>query len=90
MNCLHSFRTENTLISHENVCENNNFCGIAISLEKDNILQFKKYMKSDKMPHIIFADNVSLIAKIYGCANNPEISGSKTCFISWKRLYEKV
>ena len=24
--------------------------------EKDNILEFNQYMKSDKMPHIIYAD----------------------------------
>ena len=31
-------------------------------------------MKSDKMPYIIYADLESLIKKIEGCANNPEIS----------------
>ena len=37
LNCLHSFRTENKLKSHENVCKNKDFCGIAMSSEKDNI-----------------------------------------------------
>ena len=40
--------------------------------EKDNILEFNQYMKSDKMPYIIYADIESLIRKIDGCANNPE------------------
>ena len=44
--------------------------------EKNDILQFNQYMKSDKMPWIIYADIESLIQKIDGCANNP----------SWKRL----
>ena len=39
--------------------------------EKENILEFNQYMKSDKMAYIIFADIESLIRKIDGCANNP-------------------
>ena len=38
--------------------------------EKDNILEFNQYMKSDKMSQSIFADIESLIKKINGCANN--------------------
>ena len=40
--------------------------------EKDNILKFNQYMKSDKMPYIIYAELESLIKKVDGCANNPE------------------
>ena len=43
-NYLHSFRTENKLKSHEKVCKNKDFC---------EILEFKQYMKSNKMPYII-------------------------------------
>ena len=42
--------------------------------EKDNILEFNQYMKSDKMPYIIYADIEFLIVKIDGCANNTESS----------------
>ena len=39
--------------------------------EKDKILEFNQYMKSDKMPHIIYAEIESLIKKkIDGCAKN--------------------
>ena len=41
--------------------------------EKD-ILEFNQYMKSDKMPYIVYVDIESLIKKIDGCANNPEKS----------------
>ena len=58
MNSLHSFRTENKLRSHEQVCKD--FCGIVMPSEKDKILEFNQYMKSDKMP----------------CANNPENSST--------------
>ena len=76
LNCLHSFRTQNKLKSHEKVCKNKDFCGIVIPSEKDNILEFNQYIKSDKMPYIIFADIESLIKKIDGCENNPENSCS--------------
>ena len=77
LNCLHSFRTENKLKSHEKVCKNKDFCGIVMPSEKDNILAFNQDMKSDKMPYIIYTDNESLTKKIDGCANNPGNS-SKT------------
>ena len=44
---------ENKLKSHEKVRKNKDFCGIVMSSEKDKILEFKQYMKSDKMPYII-------------------------------------
>ena len=44
--------------------------------EKDNILEFNQYMKSDKMPYIIYADIKFLIRKIDGCPNNPEKSSA--------------
>ena len=72
MNCLHSFRTENKLKSHEKVCKNKDFCGIVMPSEKDNILEFYQYMKSDKMPYSIYADIESLFKKVDGCAINPE------------------
>ena len=76
LNCLRSFRTENKLKSHEKVCKNKDFCGIAMPSEKDNILDFNQYMNSDKIPYIIYADIKSLIKKIDGSANNPEKSST--------------
>ena len=76
LNCLHSFRTENKLKSHEKVCKTKVFCGSVMSSEKDKILEFNEYIKSDKMPYIIYADMESLIKKIDGCENNPENSST--------------
>ena len=45
--------------------------------EKDNILEFNQYMKSDKMPYIIYADVGLLIKKIDVFAINPETSSTK-------------
>ena len=71
LNCLHTFRTENKLKSHEKVCKNKDFYGIVMPSEKDKTLEFNQYMKSDKMTYIIYADIESLIRKTDGCANNP-------------------
>ena len=35
LNCLHSFRTENKLKSHEKVCKNKDFCGTVIPTQKN-------------------------------------------------------
>ena len=76
MNSIHSFRTENKLKSYEKVYKNKNLWEMIKSSEKDNILQFNQYMKSDKMSYIIFANIKSLIKKINECANNPEKSSA--------------
>ena len=55
LNCLHSFRTENKLKSHEKVCKNKDSCGIVMPSEKDNMLEFNQYMKSDKLLYITYA-----------------------------------
>ena len=44
--------------------------------EKDNILEFNQYIKSDKIPYIIYADIKSLFRKKDGCANNPQNSST--------------
>ena len=60
-NFLHLFRTENKLKIHEKVCKNKDFREIVMPSQKDNILQFDQYMKSDKMSYNIYADLQSLI-----------------------------
>ena len=44
--------------------------------EKDKILEFNQYMKSDKTPCIIYAEIESSVRKIDWCANNPEKSST--------------
>ena len=76
LNCLHSFRTEDKLKSQEKICKNKDLGGIVVASKKDNILVFNQYMKSDKMPYIIYANIEYLIRKIDGCTNNPEKSST--------------
>ena len=40
-----------------------NFVELFCQPPKNNILEFNQYMKSDKMPYIIYADIESLIKK---------------------------
>ena len=47
-----------------------------MSFEKDIILKFNQYLKSVKMPYIIYADIKPLIKK-NGSANNPENSSAQ-------------
>ena len=54
--------------------QNKDFCRILMTSVKDNILEFNQYIKSDKMPYIIYGDMESLIKIIDGHANNPEKS----------------
>ena len=37
-------------------CKNTDFCWIVMLSEKNNILEFNQYIKSNKMPYIIYAD----------------------------------
>ena len=76
LNFLHSFRTETKLKFHEQVCKNKDFCWILMPSEKDKILEFRQYMKSDRMPDMVYADMESLINKIDGCANNLDNSST--------------
>ena len=45
----------------KNIYKNKDFCGVLIPLKKDETLKFNQYIKSDKIPHIIYADIDSLI-----------------------------
>ena len=74
--CLHSFRTENKLKSHEKLYKNKSFFRIVMLSEKDKLLEFNQHMNSDKMPYVIYADTESLIRKLDEYANYPENSST--------------
>ena len=54
---IHFFRTENNLGCYEKLCQNKFFCGIAWPTQEDNILKSNHYIKSDKTPCIVCAEN---------------------------------
>ena len=45
LSCVHSFRAENKLKSHEKLCKNKYFCGIVMPSEKDFISWKRLYEK---------------------------------------------
>ena len=56
LNCLHSYRTENSLIQHERLCNDHDFCEAIMPTEGKNILKLRHDKKSIPMPHLIYAD----------------------------------
>ena len=70
LNCFDSFRTENKLKKHENVCENHDYCYVEMSKEDNKILKYNHVEKSMKVPVIIYADLQSLLEKINICHKN--------------------
>ena len=70
LNCLHSFRIENKLKKHENVCKNHDYCYIEMPKE-DSILKYNHGDKSIQILFIIYADMESLLDKINTSHSNP-------------------
>ena len=63
LNCLNYFRSKNKFQSCTKVRENKDFYGVVMSSDKNKILEFNQFLKSDKVPYIIYADLESLIEK---------------------------
>ena len=74
MNCLHSFRTENTLKKHEKLCENNDYCCVDMSTKLNKILEYYHGEKSLKTPFVIYVDLECLLLKQQPFQNNPNES----------------
>ena len=64
------FRTEHKLKSHDNISKDKDFCVIVRRSKKDNTLESNQYMKSDKIPYIIYYNTEFLLKKLDGHANN--------------------
>ena len=76
LNCFHSFRTENKLRKHKNVCENHDYCYVEMPKEDNKILKYNHGKKSMKVSFIIYPDLESLLEKINTCHNNPKKSST--------------
>ena len=63
LNCLILLEKKMNLKPHEKVCKNKDCCGIVMPSKTNEILKFNQYIKSDKMPYIIYADIESLVKK---------------------------
>ena len=54
------------------MCENKDFCNVAMPSEDTKTLELNLYQKFDKALFIMYANFECLIEKIDGCENNPE------------------
>ena len=76
LNCFCSFRTENALKNHENVCRNHDYCYIEMPDKDNNILKYNPGEKSMKIPYAIYGDVECMIEKMSTCSNDPEKSST--------------
>ena len=76
LRCLNPFWTPKSLEKHLEYCSNHE--GVKIEMpNKGDILKFKNYCNSEKVPFIIYADTESLIKPIESCEPNPQSSYTK-------------
>ena len=61
LHCFHSYRTENKLEKHEQVCNNHDYCCVEMSDEFNKICNHGE--KSLKAPAIVYADLECLLEK---------------------------
>ena len=61
ISCLHSFRTENILKPHENVCKNHDYCHVNMPEEFEKALKYNHGQKSSQIPFVIYADTESFL-----------------------------
>ena len=76
LNCFHSFKTENTLKKHKNVCENYDYCSVEMPEEDNKILKYNHGEKSMRAPFVIYVDIACLLEKKGTCHSNPEQSST--------------
>ncbi|MBP1526016.1 MAG: hypothetical protein H9Q67_05945 [Spiroplasma ixodetis] len=62
--CLNSFPCEKVLSDHKNYCGLNKPSKVVLPTKADNIVEFKNFKHSMKVPFAIYADFESLIRKL--------------------------
>ena len=76
LRCLNPFWTHKSLEKHLEYCSNHEAVKIEMP-KKGDILKFKNYCNSEKVPFMIYADTESLIKPIQTCEADPEKSYTK-------------
>ena len=76
LNCFHSYRTKNKLVSHKKICENHDYCHVEMPTKDNNIIKYNHGEKSMKVSFIIYADLECLLEKMSTCINNPNESST--------------
>jgi hypothetical protein len=79
--CLHGFTKETLLQEHVQYCSIHGAQKIEIPEKgKNDILEFRDYEKTLKVPFVIYADFETINVNIQSCDTNPEISSSTPNF----------
>ena len=76
LRCLNAFWTHKSLNKHLEYCKKHKAVKIDMP-KKGDILKFRNYCNSEKVPFIIYADTESLIKPIESCEPNPQNSYTK-------------
>ena len=67
MNCPYSFRKENKLKSHENLCKVYDYCHMIIFEEDDSILKHNQDKKPFKTAFVTYAVTKLLLINFFIC-----------------------
>ena len=76
LNCLNSFKCKKSLDDHKEYCYNNE-CVKSIMPEPGTFLKFKHFLRSEKVPFVVYADTEALIKKMHNCDPYPNKSYTK-------------
>ena len=90
LNCFHSFKTENKLKKHENVCENHDYCYVEMPKENNKRLKDNHGEKCMKVQFIIYANLKSMLEKMNTCHNNPKKSSTDNCLRTVHLIQQKI
>ena len=74
--CFYSFRIEDALEKHENVCKDHNYCYVKIPGKDNNILKYNPGEKLMKVPFVICPDLECLLENISSCHNDSNKSST--------------
>ena len=72
LNCSHAYRTKNSLIRNEKLCNDHNYCNPLMPKQGRNILKYIHDKKSLPILHIIYADLECLLRTIESCQPTPK------------------
>ena len=72
-NCFSPFKIQTSLDRHKEYCDTNECVKINMP-EKGDILKFKNYCNSEKVPFIVYADTEALIKPIQNCTPDSQNS----------------
>ena len=76
LNCFYSFKTENALKKHENVCKDQDYCYVEMPDKGNDILKYNSGEKHMKVSFIMYVELECLLENISTCHENPNKSST--------------